>query len=211
MKTYRNPQSWTVKTLVSRRFWPWIQCASQEGKAEPVFERAVKQLPFAARIWAAYAEWSEMQAVLFGILLRFLEVIYFYRILSWGDNVVVFWLVLFFCSWWSWHTEPHAFARRAFVGRAKMGEAWVAWTRFWLQTEEYIKPRQQKPLESFSTLGKTLRPTCTQWCESFITSRTQPWRLESTVAVCSKCTLENGGPLKLVQGGALIWWVFHGL
>ena len=33
----------------------------QEGKAEPVFERAVKQLPFAARIWAAYAEWSEMQ------------------------------------------------------------------------------------------------------------------------------------------------------
>ena len=34
----------------------------QEGKAEPVFERAVKQLPFAARIWAAYGEWCEMQA-----------------------------------------------------------------------------------------------------------------------------------------------------
>ena len=34
----------------------------EEGKAEPVFERAVAQLPYAARIWAAYAEWSEMQA-----------------------------------------------------------------------------------------------------------------------------------------------------
>ena len=34
----------------------------EEGKAEPVFERAVTQLPYAARIWAAYAEWSEMQA-----------------------------------------------------------------------------------------------------------------------------------------------------
>eukprot|EP00933_Yihiella_yeosuensis_P050692 TRINITY_DN48484_c0_g1_i1.p1 TRINITY_DN48484_c0_g1~~TRINITY_DN48484_c0_g1_i1.p1 ORF type:complete len:846 (+),score=196.37 TRINITY_DN48484_c0_g1_i1:101-2638(+) len=35
--------------------------AVQEGKAEPIFERAVKQFPFAARIWAAYAEWSETQ------------------------------------------------------------------------------------------------------------------------------------------------------
>ena len=37
-------------------------CDLQEGKAEPIFERAVAQLPYAARIWAAYAEWSEMQA-----------------------------------------------------------------------------------------------------------------------------------------------------
>mmetsp|Transcript_51883 Transcript_51883/g.93427 ORF Transcript_51883/g.93427 Transcript_51883/m.93427 type:complete len:846 (+) Transcript_51883:38-2575(+) len=35
--------------------------AVQEGTAEPVFERAVKQFPSAARIWAAYAEWCETQ------------------------------------------------------------------------------------------------------------------------------------------------------
>ncbi|CAL1150008.1 unnamed protein product [Cladocopium goreaui] len=47
----------------------------QEGKAEPVFERAVKQLPFAARIWAAYAEWSEMQdsAMALGVYSRCLQ------------------------------------------------------------------------------------------------------------------------------------------
>lgn len=49
--------------------------AIQEGKAEPVFERAVKQLPFAARIWAAYAEWSEMQdsAMALGVYSRCLQ------------------------------------------------------------------------------------------------------------------------------------------
>lgn len=33
----------------------------QEGKVEPVFERVLKQMPWAARIWAAYAEWCETQ------------------------------------------------------------------------------------------------------------------------------------------------------
>eukprot|EP00435_Cladocopium_sp_Y103_P020496 s1453_g5.t1 len=49
--------------------------AIQEGKAEPVFERAVKQLPFAARIWAAYAEWCEMQdsAMALGVYSRCLQ------------------------------------------------------------------------------------------------------------------------------------------
>ncbi|CAK9078814.1 mRNA 3'-end-processing protein rna14 [Durusdinium trenchii] len=47
----------------------------QEGKAEPVFERAVKQLPYAARIWAAYAEWCEMQdsAMALGVYSRCLQ------------------------------------------------------------------------------------------------------------------------------------------
>eukprot|EP00439_Symbiodinium_sp_Y106_P068241 s2571_g11.t1 len=49
--------------------------AIQEGKAEPVFERAVTQLPYAARIWAAYAEWSEMQdsAAALGVYSRCLQ------------------------------------------------------------------------------------------------------------------------------------------
>ena len=38
---------------------PQIVC--QEGKAEPIFERAVKQLPYASKIWYAYAEWCEVQ------------------------------------------------------------------------------------------------------------------------------------------------------
>mmetsp|Transcript_36083 Transcript_36083/g.83097 ORF Transcript_36083/g.83097 Transcript_36083/m.83097 type:complete len:837 (+) Transcript_36083:38-2548(+) len=49
--------------------------AIQEGKAEPVFERAVAQLPYAARIWAAFAEWSEMQdsAAALGVYSRCLQ------------------------------------------------------------------------------------------------------------------------------------------
>ncbi|CAJ1341867.1 unnamed protein product, partial [Effrenium voratum] len=49
--------------------------AIQDGKAEAVFERAVKQLPYAARIWAAYAEWSEMQdsAAALGVYSRCLQ------------------------------------------------------------------------------------------------------------------------------------------
>lgn len=35
--------------------------AVQSGKPVEVFERAVKQFPFAARIWTAYAEWCEAQ------------------------------------------------------------------------------------------------------------------------------------------------------
>jgi len=35
--------------------------AVHEGKPGPVFERAVKQFPCSARIWTAYAEWSESQ------------------------------------------------------------------------------------------------------------------------------------------------------
>jgi len=46
-----------------------------EGKAEPVFEKAVKQLPSAARIWAAYAEWCETQdsAMALGVYTRCLQ------------------------------------------------------------------------------------------------------------------------------------------
>eukprot|EP00931_Biecheleriopsis_adriatica_P105082 TRINITY_DN79677_c0_g1_i1.p1 TRINITY_DN79677_c0_g1~~TRINITY_DN79677_c0_g1_i1.p1 ORF type:complete len:850 (-),score=186.97 TRINITY_DN79677_c0_g1_i1:79-2604(-) len=49
--------------------------AITEGKAEPVFERAVKQFPAAARIWAAYAEWCETQdsAMALGVYTRCLQ------------------------------------------------------------------------------------------------------------------------------------------
>lgn len=39
-----------------------LRQAIQDRAAAPVFERALKQLPHAARIWAAYAEWCELQA-----------------------------------------------------------------------------------------------------------------------------------------------------
>jgi len=49
--------------------------AIQEGKAEPIFERAVKQLPYASKIWYAYAEWCEVQdaAMALGIYSRCLQ------------------------------------------------------------------------------------------------------------------------------------------
>lgn len=37
--------------------------AVQSGKPQEVFERAVRQFPYAARIWMTYAEWSEVQGI----------------------------------------------------------------------------------------------------------------------------------------------------